>query len=265
NDDNEILQNGESSTIEDKYIKEGLIRIPFPAYETFKDDPLRVLRCIRFASRIQFEIVDDGKDAIIKNDSIKTALNEKISRERNWIRVFSSPSQETILSGKFEDSKICLNTAKILKWLLSDESKNYEFHPKFRQLNEDEKVALGLLIREFGSKRLTNLLFALSNELISKFDIMYQVKEISDKYTKLIERVQELKLENVFNEKPILNGKDIQNLLKIKQGPEVRNIEFSHRIAIRILKQKQRLLHIPSYSPIKCQQTAFQIAFKQAG
>ncbi|CAG8559853.1 1678_t:CDS:10 [Funneliformis mosseae] len=294
-------------------LKEGLIRTPLPAYETFKDDPLRVLRCIRFASRFQFEIVEDVKDAIIKNDSIKTALNEKISRERIGLEVdkmikghdpigafdlilnlglydivFSSPPQETIVSGKFEDSKICLNTAKILKWLFSDESKSYEFHPKFRQLNEDEKrklylaactlpykdmiytekkkrhpacrfvireglrfsnedvdkvtslfsnvysvknavaqnyeapanrVALGLLIRELGSGWLTNLIFALSNELISKFDNMDQVKEISDKYTKLIERVQELKLENVFNEKPILN-----NLLKIKQSPEVKII-----------------------------------------
>ncbi|CAG8515648.1 8394_t:CDS:1 [Funneliformis caledonium] len=32
-----------------------------------------------------------------------------------------------------------------------------------------------------------------------------------------------------------------------------------------LLRQKQRLIHIPSYPPIKRQQTAFQIAFKHAG
>lgn len=34
-----------------------------PPTETFLDDPLRVLRCVRFASRFGFELVPELKDA----------------------------------------------------------------------------------------------------------------------------------------------------------------------------------------------------------
>ena len=44
-------------------MRNGLIRTPLSPKETFKDDPLRVLRCIRFASRFGFELVDELKEA----------------------------------------------------------------------------------------------------------------------------------------------------------------------------------------------------------
>lgn len=58
-----------------------MIRTPLPPFETFKDDPLRVLRCVRFASRFSFELVDELAEAA-KNPTISEALNSKISRER---------------------------------------------------------------------------------------------------------------------------------------------------------------------------------------
>ncbi|CAO3674677.1 unnamed protein product [Umbelopsis vinacea] len=67
-------------------LADGLIRTPLPAFKTFCDDPLRVLRCIRFASRFGFEIVDDIVQAV-KDEKIKYALLAKISRERIGIEV----------------------------------------------------------------------------------------------------------------------------------------------------------------------------------
>jgi tRNA nucleotidyltransferase (CCA-adding enzyme) len=58
-----------------------IIRTPLEPYQTFKDDPLRVLRLIRFASRLDYTIDSEALEAM-SNADIKDALRKKISRER---------------------------------------------------------------------------------------------------------------------------------------------------------------------------------------
>jgi tRNA nucleotidyltransferase (CCA-adding enzyme) len=58
-----------------------IIRTPLEPYQTFKDDPLRVLRLIRFASRLDYTIDSEALEAM-SNQDIKDALRKKISRER---------------------------------------------------------------------------------------------------------------------------------------------------------------------------------------
>ncbi|KAI8991346.1 hypothetical protein BDF20DRAFT_904052 [Mycotypha africana] len=84
---NSLFYNVNTNLVED-YTKQGipdlisgLIRTPLEPFETFFDDPLRVLRCIRFASRFNFQLVPELCDAA-KNPEIKDALMHKISRER---------------------------------------------------------------------------------------------------------------------------------------------------------------------------------------
>ena len=62
-------------------LRNQVIRTPLPAFETFKDDPLRILRAIRFASRFGYRVVTDIKVAV-QNQEIKDALKTTISRER---------------------------------------------------------------------------------------------------------------------------------------------------------------------------------------
>jgi tRNA nucleotidyltransferase/poly(A) polymerase len=58
-----------------------ILRTPLEPYQTFMDDPLRVLRLIRFAARLDYTIEDEALKAM-SNSDIKDALHRKISRER---------------------------------------------------------------------------------------------------------------------------------------------------------------------------------------
>ncbi len=64
----------------------GIIRTPLELYQTFIDDPLRLLRVIRFASKLGYIIDEEAKQSM-KDKRIHTALNEKVSRERVGIEV----------------------------------------------------------------------------------------------------------------------------------------------------------------------------------
>jgi len=62
-------------------LKHGIIRTPLPPKQTFLDDPLLVIRCVRFASRFGFELVSELRESA-RDGEIQAALIEKITRER---------------------------------------------------------------------------------------------------------------------------------------------------------------------------------------
>lgn len=64
-------------------IREGIIRTPMNPYETFDDDPVRILRCLRFAARFGWKIDDATMEALEANIS-RLAI---VSRER-WAAEF---------------------------------------------------------------------------------------------------------------------------------------------------------------------------------
>ncbi|KLU85960.1 poly(A) polymerase, partial [Magnaporthiopsis poae ATCC 64411] len=63
-----------------------LIRTPLEPLQTFTDDPLRVLRLVRFASRLGFSI-DPAAEETMSNPRVLEALRLKISRERVGVEV----------------------------------------------------------------------------------------------------------------------------------------------------------------------------------
>ncbi|XP_050214204.1 tRNA nucleotidyltransferase cca2 [Mercurialis annua] len=62
-------------------LKSGKIVTPLPPKATFLDDPLRVLRAIRFGARFEF-ILDEELKVAASCDDVKNALGAKISKER---------------------------------------------------------------------------------------------------------------------------------------------------------------------------------------
>ncbi|CCK71243.1 tRNA adenylyltransferase KNAG_0G01860 [Huiozyma naganishii CBS 8797] len=84
---NALFYNIQTENIEDftkrglQDLQDGVLRTPLPPRKTFLDDPLRVLRLIRFASRFKFTIQPDVLKEMADAE-INNAFYSKISRER---------------------------------------------------------------------------------------------------------------------------------------------------------------------------------------
>lgn len=79
-------------------LEAGLIRTPLDPDITFSDDPLRMMRAIRFACKFDFKIVPETFEAIARNrERIKIISGERIIDEINKWMMTEKPSQGWIL------------------------------------------------------------------------------------------------------------------------------------------------------------------------
>lgn len=70
-----------------------IIRTPLNPDSTFSDDPLRMMRAIRFASQLGFKIEEKTYDGIVRNkERIKIITQERITEELNKIILSPMPS-----------------------------------------------------------------------------------------------------------------------------------------------------------------------------
>ncbi|MCD6375403.1 MAG: HD domain-containing protein [Caldisericaceae bacterium] len=82
-------------------LKDGIIRTPLDPVQTFSDDPLRMLRAIRFASQLQFKIEERTFKAIQANaQRLKIISQERITDEFNKILLTEKPSRGMLLLDK---------------------------------------------------------------------------------------------------------------------------------------------------------------------
>ena len=74
-------------------LEDGIIATPLDPEITFSDDPLRMMRCIRFATQLNFQIEDETFEALQHMaDRIKIVSGERIEVELNKIMMAPHPS-----------------------------------------------------------------------------------------------------------------------------------------------------------------------------
>lgn len=74
-------------------MEDRIIATPLDPDITFSDDPLRMLRCVRFATQLNFEIEDETREALVRNsERLKIISGERIADEMNKIMLSPHPS-----------------------------------------------------------------------------------------------------------------------------------------------------------------------------
>ena len=74
-------------------LEDGIVATPLDPDITFSDDPLRMMRCVRFATQLNFQIEDETYEALSRNaDRLKIISGERIADEMNKIMLSPHPS-----------------------------------------------------------------------------------------------------------------------------------------------------------------------------
>lgn len=75
-------------------LKNGILRTPLEPAKTYSDDPLRMMRAIRFATQLDFQIEESSFQAIYENrERISIVSQERITDELNKIILAKVPSK----------------------------------------------------------------------------------------------------------------------------------------------------------------------------
>ncbi|KAM4102996.1 hypothetical protein ACJW30_06G045500 [Castanea mollissima] len=115
-------------------LKSGKIVTPLPPKTTFLDDPLRVLRAIRFGARFGFLLDEELKEAA-SCDEVKDALAAKISRERIGVEI------DLMLSGNRPVKAMAYICDLMLFWIV------FTLPPKFELAKSEgcDRFCIGYL------------------------------------------------------------------------------------------------------------------------
>ena len=123
-------------------LKNGIIRTPLEPSITFSDDPLRIMRAIRFATQLNFRIEDKTFSAITKTkDRIGIISKERISDELNKIILSEIPSKGFILLSKSGLLQMLFPEMEMLKGIDFIEGKGHKDN-FYHTLEVLDKIAL---------------------------------------------------------------------------------------------------------------------------
>lgn len=185
-------------------LKAKLIRCVGDPLERFKEDALRILRCVRFAHRFGFSIENNTKNALIYSRHYLPYISiERITNEFFSMLVDGKP-----------DLLLMMNELKLLDYLI----------PQYKDLNDNEIRKLSFLLDQTPNKltlKLAVLLSSLNNDAETILKQWKTSNQLSYYVSSLINHCKvELKSEYAFKKCLYVHQNDIEwmkDLLLMKQ------------------------------------------------
>jgi tRNA nucleotidyltransferase (CCA-adding enzyme) len=108
-------------------LNKGIIKTPTDSDKTFSDDPLRMLRAVRFSSQLNYKIERNTFESIKRNiNRIEILSGERISEELNKILMQDKPSNGFILLDKLNILKTILPELESLKGIEEVEGQTHK-------------------------------------------------------------------------------------------------------------------------------------------
>ena len=108
-------------------LNNGIIKTPTDSDKTFSDDPLRMLRAVRFSSQLNYKIERNTFQSIKRNiNRIEILSGERISEELNKILMQDKPSNGFILLDKLNILKTILPELESLKGIEEVEGQTHK-------------------------------------------------------------------------------------------------------------------------------------------
>ena len=238
-------------------IKDKVIRTPVNPDETFDDDPLRMLRCIRFASRYNWNISNETWNGIIKNvDRLEIITRERVCDEFNKMlkcnhlsyaisMLYESGLYKHIIGDIGCDSQY----KKIISTIDRLDTNDYLLRISYILLNvidsPDDVISIMMKLKYSNNEIKTVHKYVsivndwnlyIKDEHIDKWSRKQQyickTKEVFDNCLKLFaldsckpEITYHLKRNEdccFFNYVLPVNGNDVMNILDIKPGPKIK-------------------------------------------
>jgi tRNA nucleotidyltransferase (CCA-adding enzyme) len=169
------------------------MRTPVDPLRTFKDDPLRIFRVIRFAAKYKGNL-DPATYQAMQDPSLKEEIKQKISKERigtEMKKMFSNPNAEVAIT--------LLKDTGLLDDIMSEALKGTKYEGKMAPLEMDQNnpnhklnwwshtfQVLTNVLEKFpqyeGEKRVIMVLAALTHDMGKLFDEIRVKKPGTEKY-----------------------------------------------------------------------------------